>query len=265
MRGCNMTDEIRPCLSPSEILAYLDGALSADGKAEIDRHVDACRLCEEAIEGVAGLEWREGFLRSTDALLAKVRARTARAAATARAAHRRPLPFRHAPQLLALAATFVVGLGTAIVLTRERPGEELFRRSFEPYPSTRPIVRGARVAGSPGALALYEASDYRGALAGLEDALRRDPDDSVARFYAGVCRLALGRAREATQDLEQVLALGNEDLRQPAEWYLALARLRANDLAGARRQLEGIASAEGFYRERARTLLPELDRRDKRH
>jgi putative zinc finger protein len=283
-----MTDEITSCLPPSEVLAYLEGTLSPARRAVVDRHLEECRLCEAAIQGAATLEWQEGFLRSTDALLARVRARTSTAATAAAPVRRRALRFRHAPHLLALAATVVVGVGTAIVLTRSGPrqallqnfegagagtaivptrsgpGEALFRQNFEPYPSTRPVVRGDRTAGSPGALALYEAGDYRGALPGLEDNLRRDPNDREARFYAGICRLALGRTREATLDLEQVLSAGDEDLREPAEWYLALARLRANDHAGARAQLERIAASEGFYRDRARALLPELDRLGKR-
>ena len=257
-----MSDKQSPCLAASEILAYLDGDLPESRKAEMDRHLDECRLCGAAVEGVAGLEWREGFLRSTDALQARVRARTATAVTAAAA--RRPAPrFRHAPQYLTLAATLVLGVGAAIVLTRPGPGEALFQRSFEPYPSTRPIVRGGSTDGGSNALALYEARDYRGALASFEDSLRREPNDAVARFYAGLCRLALGQAREATLDLERALGLGDDELQAPAEWYLALAHLRGENPAEARPHLERIAAAGGFYRDKARALLIELDRLEK--
>ena len=259
-----MTDEQNPCLAASEILAYLDGELPEGRKAEVDRHLDECRLCGAAVEGVAGLEWREGFLRSTDSLVARVRARTATAVMAAAAA-RRPAPrFRHAPQYLTLAATLVLGVGAAIVLTRPGPGEALFRRSFEPYPSTRPIVRGGSAAGPSTAMALYEARDYRGALAAFEDGLGRQPNDPGPLFYAGLCRLALGQVREATRDLEQVLRLGDEDLRAPAEWYLALAHLKGPGPGEARPHLERIAATGGFYRDKARALLADLDRLEKR-
>jgi tetratricopeptide (TPR) repeat protein len=252
-----MRDNQSPCLAASEILAYLDDELPEGRKAEVDRHLDECRLCGTAVEGVAGLEWREGFLRSTDTLRTRIRARTATAAAAAR----RPAPrFRHAPQYLTLAATLVLGVGAAIVLTRPGPGEALFQRSFEPYPSTRPIVRGGSPGGGSNALALYEARDYRGALAALEDGLRRDPNDAPTRFYAGLCRLALGQVREATLDLELVLRLGDKELHPPAEWYLALAHLRGKNPAEARPHLERIAEAGGFYRDKARALLAELGR-----
>jgi tetratricopeptide (TPR) repeat protein len=261
-----MSDEQQdPCLAAAEILAYLDGELPDGRQTAIDRHLDECRLCGAAVEGVAGLEWREGFLRSTDAVLARVRARTATAMAAA-AAVRRPAPrFRHAPQYLTLAATVVLGVGAAIVLTRPGPGEALFQRSFEPYPSVRPIVRGGTTAGRSDGLSLYEARDYRGALAAFEDRLGHEPNDAVARFYAGLCRLALGQAREATLDLEQVLRLGEKDLHAPAEWYLALIHLRGNDPAEARPHLERIAGAGGFYQDKARALLSELDHLEKRN
>jgi tetratricopeptide (TPR) repeat protein len=259
-----MTDKPRQCLAAPEILAYLDGGLPEGRQAEVDRHLDECRLCGAAVEGVAGLEWREGFLRSTESLLARVRTR-ATTAVTAASAGRRPAArFRHAPQYLTLAATLALGVGAAIVLTRPGPGEALFRSHFEPYPSTRPIVRGSSAAGPSNALALYEARDYRGALAVFEGGLSREPNDAVGRFYAGLCRLALGQVREASLDLEEVVRLGDEELRAPAEWYLALAHLRGPSLAEARRHLVRIAGAGGFYQDKARALLTELDRLEKR-
>jgi hypothetical protein len=87
----------------------------------------------------------------------------------------------------------------------------------------------------------------------------------VARFYAGLCRLALGQVREATLDLEQVQRLGDEELQAPAEWYMALAHLRGARPAEARPHLERIAGGGGFYRDKARGLLAELDRLEKRN
>jgi hypothetical protein len=276
-----MDNEHDPCLAASEILSYVDGELAEGRKTEIDRHLDECRLCGAAVEGVAGREWREGFLKSTERVQARVRARTG-AAVRATAGARRPAPrFRPAPQYLTLAASLVLGLGAAVYLTRSAPGEALFQRYFEPYPNTRPIVRGGSAAGRSNALALYEAGDYRGALAALEGSLEREPGNSEARFYAGLSRLALGQAAEAALDLEQVAPGGESELRAPAEWYLALAHLRSQDpaetwylalarqrrpdLAAARSHLERIAGAGGFYQSRARELLSELDRLDRSH
>src|SRR5262249_11724637 len=111
-------------------------------------------------------------------------------------------------------------------------------------------------------LALYDRRDYRGALSALQDELARHPDDTTARFYAGLCRLALGQGRRAMEELECVAQATGNELHVPAEWYLALARLRGGDRAGARSDLARIADGQGFYRDPARRLLAELERLD---
>jgi tetratricopeptide (TPR) repeat protein len=255
------------CLSAPDVLRYLDGELPSGRKAELDQHLDECRLCEAAVEGVRGLEWREGFLKSTDSLRARIHARTATAVTAKAGAWRSAARFRSAlrsaPQYLTLAAALVLGVAATIHLSRPGPEEALFQRHFEPYPSTRPVVRGASAGGPSTGLILYEEGDYRGALAALENDLKREPSDPVALFYAGLSRLALGQAREATLDLEQVRQLGENDLRAPAEWYLALAHLRSHDLAAARARLERMAESGGFYQEKARKVLAELQRLDR--
>src|SRR5262245_19340713 len=147
-----MEERQHACLAAPEILSYLGGELPEGRRAEVERHLDECRLCGAAVEGVAGLEWREGFLESTDSIRARARARTA-AAVTAAAPARRVAS--RLPQYLALAATVVVAVGTTFLATRPDPGHTLFERYFEPYPSTRPVVRGGSQEDSNG-LSLYE-------------------------------------------------------------------------------------------------------------
>lgn len=257
-----MDDEQEACLAAPEILTYLDGQLSEARRSQVERHLDECRLCGAAVEGVAGLEWRDGFLKSTDKVLARVRARTATTTVAAAAARRAPR-FRPAAQYLTLAATLLVGTVAGVYLNRPGPGPALFQQHFEPYPSIRPVVRGDSTNGGSKAMALYEAHDYEGALALLEDNRKREPNDPRVVFYAGLSRLALGQARQAIPDLEQVRRLEGNELQAPAEWYLALAHLRNQDQAEARSRLERIAEGGGFYRDKARALLSELDRLDR--
>jgi anti-sigma factor RsiW len=245
------------CLSAPDILRYLDGELADGRKAELDRHLDECRLCEAAVEGARGLEWREGFLKSTDSLRARIRARAATAVTAKATARRSATRLLFAPQFLTLALT-LVGVGATVFLTRPGPDEALFQRHFAPYPSTRPVVRGASTGGPSRGLTLYEAGDYQGALAALTDDLKRAPNDPVAHFYAGLSRLALGQTVEAIADLEQVRRLGENDLRAPAEWYLALAYLRRHEAATARARLVAISESEGFYRDKAAEVLADL-------
>ena len=101
-----------------------------------------------------------------------------------------------ARQYLALAATLVAGVGTALYLGRPGPGESLFQRYFEPYPSTQPIIRGsAGTDSSSDALALYETRDYQDALVAFEDSLKGQPNNPVVHFYAGLCQTRVGQER----------------------------------------------------------------------
>ena len=75
------------CLTTEEILAYL-GNETGPARSGIERHLDECRLCAAAVEGVAGLDDREAFAASADRVRARIRERTARATAAAR--ERRP-------------------------------------------------------------------------------------------------------------------------------------------------------------------------------
>src|SRR5262245_21209836 len=257
-----MSGEREDCLTTREILAYLDGELPEGARSAADRHLDDCRLCADAVAGVGRIERRADFPESAERVLARLRERTARVAATT-AMRRPPARFRFSPPIFALAAALLLGVGTALFVSRPTAGEALFRRHFEPYPSVQPAVRGSAAATRLStALAVYEGRDYGPALSALQEELARNPDDATARFYAGLCRLALGQGRPAIDDLEPVARATGNELQVPAEWYLALARLRGGDRAGARRDLARIAEGGGFYRDAARRLLGEVESLD---
>jgi tetratricopeptide (TPR) repeat protein len=252
-----MSRNIDDCLSAREILSHVNGELRDDEKAEVDRHLDECRLCAGAIEGVAHLDSRRDYLASADSLLTRLRLRAASGAPAVGQSRARVWSAR---PYLALAATIVVVAGVTAYLARPGGGEALFRQHFEPYPSTQPTVRGAATEVASNALRLYESRNYRGALAGFEVAMKERPADPTARFYAGLCQLALGRSADAISSFEETRRIGGGDLEEPAEWYLALAYLRSHNIDEARSRLQRIAATGGFYADKARALLPALDR-----
>src|SRR5262249_34293342 len=102
-----MSGEREDCLTTGEILAYLDRGLPESERAAADRHLDDCRLCADAVEGVAGMARRSAFPESADRVLVRLRERTARTAATN--VRRLPVRLWIRPPYLALAATLLVG------------------------------------------------------------------------------------------------------------------------------------------------------------
>jgi len=246
------------CLSVNEILTYLTGGLPPAEQEAAERHMDECRLCTDAVAGVESLPRREDYDEGVEALRARVRVLSA---SVVRVGPTPVWPRLVWSQTLALAATLGVAVGAGIFLSRPSPAESLFAAHFEPYPSTRPVVRGdAATDATSRALARYEAGDYTAGIAAFEEILGREPNDAVALFYAGLSHLATNEPQRAAESLRRVVALGDPELRPAAEWYLALSHLRMRDVAGARTWFERIAAAPGFYREKAAGLVAELDR-----
>jgi tetratricopeptide (TPR) repeat protein len=258
-----MSEQREQCLAPDEIVAYVNGALSGKPKSEIDCHLAECRLCEAAVEGVARWDSKPGYLSSAESILTRIRLRSATSSRPARSAARQTAsPLRYARRYFALAAGIIVCVGVTVFLARPGANEVLFRAHFEPYPSPQPIVRGDGVSNArSNTLALYEARDYRGALAGFQQWLNGRPTDPLPRFYSGLCRLALGESAQAVTDFEQVRKLGSNALEAPTDWYLALAYLRSGNVPEARSQLQRIVDRGGFYQEQARILVSELEGR----
>jgi tetratricopeptide (TPR) repeat protein len=253
-----MSRDLDECLSPHTVVSYVNGDLREDEKADIERHLDECRLCAGAVEGVAQLEPRQDFLTSADSLRTRLRLRAASGSSSS--VRQSPSRVWSARPYLALAATIVIVAGMTAYLLRSTTEEVLFQQHFEPYPRTRPVVRGATADAASDPVILYESRDYRGALGGFEKTLRERPNDPAARFYAGLCQLALDRSADAIGNLEETRRLGAGELDAPAEWYVALAYLRSRNLDEARSRLQRIAAAGGFYADKARALLSDLDR-----
>ena len=261
-----MSDEHDPCLTASEILAYLDGELPEGRKAEVDRHLDGCRLCEAAVEGVAGLEWREGFLTEQR-----------RVAEPGSGPHGDGGDGRRggAPGCAAVPVRAAVpdagGDPGPRRGRRDRPDPARPRRG--PVPTELRAVP-QHAAHRPRRLdrrRVRRAGPLRGPRLPRSPRRARGPPRARAERRCGpVLRRSLparpgrGPARRHST-WSQVLRLGDEELQAPAEWYLALAHLRGPHPTEARHDLERIAGAGGFYRHKARALLAELDRLEHRN
>ena len=106
------------------------------------------------------------------------------------------------------------------------------------------------------AMAPYIRRDYAAAEAALARYASTHPGDGRAPFYRGVSLLVLGRDAEALGSLESAAAA--TPVPEGAEWYLALARLRSDDVDGALRDLDAVAAAPNRYRRDAVRLAREI-------
>lgn len=137
--------------------------------------------------------------------------------------------------------------------------QELYSEYYKPYYNViDDYKRGSDLTTSETeAFKLYEQKEYESAIKAFENGLSGNPENTPLLFYGGLSYLAVEKPDEAITMLMPV-ASSNHNLKEAAEWYLALAYLKNNNLLQSQKLLEDIAGSEGAYKEKAMSLLREL-------
>lgn len=126
-----------------------------------------------------------------------------------------------------------------------------------PYPHVGLTVRGddrnLQEKSRLEAFSAYERGDYAQAVRTFTN-LEMTPE---IRFYLGVS-LYLSKDPEAAVPY-LADASKTEPWHAPAQWYLANALLEQEDIEGARKHLENLVREDGEFKDRARSLLKNLE------
>lgn len=166
-------------------------------------------------------------------------------------------PYRWAAA--ATLALLVTAAGFWFVTHRQDPYQQLYSANYEPLPAS------GQLSGATGAtpeqkiwdkaFELYALGKYDQAIAEVN---QLKPATAQVYLFAGSCYLEQNRPAEAIRAFEQVdpAALS---LYQRAQFDIALAHIRARNIALAQAQLQRIADdPESNYRGRARALREKL-------
>lgn len=123
-----------------------------------------------------------------------------------------------------------------------------------------PSLRGFRSESSEFEAAMdhYTRSDYAGAIAGLEQAVRRSPDDAAALFFLGASHLLSGRMPAGIVRLEEVVDLGESPYLEEARLYLAKALVHEGRLDDATAELQKVLELRGDLEDEAREGLHQI-------
>ncbi len=158
---------------------------------------------------------------------------------------RPPVPlsssFRRRRLVLVSSVVVLAGIliGAGYWLTRPTLAEQTFLTFYRP----EPVARGGADCGTallPG-IQLYRTQQYEPALQQFTALSASQP---CVSYYVGLTQLATDQPEQAVYSLESALkpAITSPPLiRQKAEWYLAMAYLKANQPAEAKSQLIRIA------------------------
>ena len=165
------------------------------------------------------------------------------------------------PRYLSIAAAvsvFIVGFVFLVDYKKDQKLNRLLTAHFIPYDELL-STRGQKTHVTLSeALESYNEKNYSEAVSRFDSYLKEHPQDYQAWFYFGVSQLAADKNADALNSFN--IVIDNKTIFQDsAEWYKALALLKLDHSAEAKRLLDQIAHTEGHdYQAKASALLREL-------
>jgi hypothetical protein len=129
---------------------------------------------------------------------------------------------------------------------------------FETYAQYPPLALTEKSAGADWSLAetAFNSKKYTEAGALLAQYVAQNPLDRQALLYLGICKMEEDKLQEA-QAIFLEFTPGEADLKDYADWYLALSFLKAGDKANCRQVLQQLSNTSPF-RHQATDLLNKL-------
>lgn len=150
---------------------------------------------------------------------------------------------------------FIMITTIALFLFRDKPAEQLYLSYYQPYPNMiAPAVRGTVDTSSfAKAFEAYDTENYIES-AELFDQLYESEKLSFALLYSGISHLENGQTTIAIQKFQQLNAR-DEDYKNVAQWYLALAFLKDGRRDFTEELLKDLAKRDTEFSEQAKELL----------
>jgi hypothetical protein len=161
--------------------------------------------------------------------------------------------------LSTVAASLILLLGITGILSRQSQ-DNIYQKFYSKYEATG-IVRSANITANKTlseALQKFENQDYNAALNLFTEVIARDQDNMVGHFYAGVSLQETGKYQNAIKEYETVIIDKDNLFTEQAEWYIGLCYLQTNENKKAYKQFKKIAKNEGFYQQKAQSILNKI-------
>ena len=164
-------------------------------------------------------------------------------------------------RVTALAASLAIIFGSITTLVNsEQTGQQL----FDDYYTSAEISMSFRSAADQidvdlrNAMQLYENNQYSEAIVLFEKVLQEDNSRIGLNLYAGISNLEIEQYDKANKNFQSIIDKKPNAFVESAEWYLALAYLRTDEMDKAREVLTGIVNRDGYFRKDAKKILRKL-------
>jgi tetratricopeptide (TPR) repeat protein len=139
--------------------------------------------------------------------------------------------------------------------------QELYASYYQPYKNGAVLSRSGSTSTSLLSLALREIDreDFTTALNLLKIASADKIDGFAANFYTGEVYQKLGDYKSAIKSFNEVVQHGDNLLVEQSQWFIGLCYLKMNEKAEAANQFRSIVASKGYYSEKSRDLLKQLN------
>ena len=161
--------------------------------------------------------------------------------------------------LSTVAASLILLLGITGIMSRQSQ-DDIYQKFYTKYEATG-IVRSANLTANKTlteALQKFENQDYNAALNLFTEVIARDQNNMVGHFYTGVSLQETGKYQNAIKEYETVIIDKDNLFTEQAEWYIGLCYLQTNENKKAYKQFKKIAKNEGFYQQKAQSILNKI-------
>lgn len=162
--------------------------------------------------------------------------------------------------LSTVAASIILLLGITGIMSRQSSRDKTYQKFYNRYEATG-IVRSANLTANQAlaeALQRFENKDYKAALDLFSEVVSRDQNNMVGHFYAGASLQETGKYKNAIKEYETVIIDKDNLFTEQAEWYIGLCYLQTNENKKAYKQFKKIAKNEGFYQQKAQSILSKI-------
>lgn len=104
----------------------------------------------------------------------------------------------------------------------------------------------------------YNQADFQAALQSFRKVMEMDENNPAARFFSGASYHNLKDYNKAILDYDAVVRHNDNIFVEQAEWYSVMCLLKLDEREKAFRQLQAIVVRNGFYQNKAATLLKQI-------
>ena len=245
------------------IEAYLSNALDQEARRAFEAKLQADpQLAEELQlhkEMAEALEDEATF--SLESTLLEIREEMEEEEEAAPKTTGKVVPLHKRYRLLSIAAAVLILVGFFYVVQTGDSNRDLYTDYFEDYPNYITARSGAvseEEAILNSSIQQYSEEEFEAALIGFQQLLSANPEQYDILFYAGMCQIQLEQLAAAKTTFQRVIQQGDNNYVDPAQWYLALAQLRSDDIDGAKSTLTTIIKNKGPLWEKATSLQSDL-------